>query len=106
MGARNCGETIVEGLREVVETLAPRARPSRESANGRQHVVDAMLELVPEYPFMLRALRQSGLGIHTLDSRGQQVGVSSGENRRRPVQNCEVGVSRLPRCRTACLHRE
>src|SRR3954463_14167596 len=75
MSTRNCGETIVEGLREVVETLAPRARPSRESANGRQHVVDAMLEFVPEYPLMLRALRQSGLGIHTLDRRGQQIGI-------------------------------
>ena len=37
------GKAVVERLCEVVEALALRARPLRDSANGRQHVVDAML---------------------------------------------------------------
>src|SRR3569832_330350 len=62
VGAGNCGKAIIEVLREVVDAWAARARPSRDSANSCQHVVDTMLQLVPENTLTLGARRRGGPG--------------------------------------------
>ena len=57
MSARNGSQSVVKGVCEFFKTLALGSRPSRDSINGGQHVIDAMLKFVPEYFQPERPLR-------------------------------------------------
>src|SRR4029453_13888373 len=75
MSARNGSQSVVKSFCELVKVRALGARPPRDGANCRQHVIDAMLKLVTEHFLPEGTLRQFSLDFHSVDSRSQQIGV-------------------------------
>jgi hypothetical protein len=75
MGARNGSQSVVKSFCELVKAMAFDACPPRDRANGRQHVVDAMLKLVTKHFLAERPLGQLSLDPHSIDSGRQQIGV-------------------------------